>query len=135
MTSVFWSIVAGLSIAATPAQAAPSVCQRMAAELPMKEKRVDGVVRAFDMQTLSTTQRWLTGGSSYFTMKLEPVDDSEAEEQRIEDMCATVPCTMQGPFRFTLGLKDGSLHVFEATATERARVESVGTRIRCSDLK
>ena len=135
MIKLSLSLVAAASMAAAPTAAQPSFCQRMAAEIPMKEKRVEGTVRAFDMQTLSWTKRWLTGGSSYFTMKLEPIDDSESEAERIDAMCSTVPCILEGPFRFTLGLKDGSLFPFEAAPGERARVEMVGTRMRCSDMR
>ncbi|SFR90608.1 hypothetical protein SAMN05192580_1741 [Sphingomonas jatrophae] len=106
----------------------------MAAELPMKEKRVDGTRRAFDMQTMTVGQRWLTGGSTFFSMKLEPVDDTPDEQQRLKTMCPGAACTMEGPLRFTLGLKDGTAHSFVAGPNERMRVEMVGTRIRCSDL-
>lgn len=134
MKAAFWSILALLAASGAHAQEPLSFCQRMAARLPMKEKRVEGTVRAFDMQTLTTAQRWLTGGSTYFSFKLEPIEETKEEEQRIDSMCVSVPCTMEGPLRMTLGLKDGSTHVFEAQAGERARIEFVGTRIRCSDL-
>ena len=62
------------------------------------------------------------------------IDDTAAERQRMERMCDTSPCTMEGPLRFTLGLKDGTKHTFEAGPGERMRVEMVGTRVRCSDL-
>ena len=138
MPNVVMTILVGLSVMTVSAQAKAqeqaSFCQRMAMQLPMKEKRVAGTVRSFDMQTMSFAKRWITGGSSYFTLKLEPVDDSEAEEDRIETMCASVPCTMEGPFRLTIGLKDGSLHAFDAAPGERAQVTLVGSRMRCSDL-
>ena len=101
----------------------------------MKEKHTEGAVRAFDMQTLTIAQRWLVGGSTYFTLKLEPINDRPEEEERLENMCATVPCSMEGPFLLTLGLKDGSAHRFEALPGERARIEYIGTRIRCADLE
>lgn len=132
--SAFWPAILAIVTTVAPASQTPSFCQRMALDLPMKEKRVAGTVRAFDMQTMSAAQRWLVGGSTFFSMKLESVNDLPEEKQRVEDMCSTSPCTMEGPFRFTLGLKDGSAHKFEASPGERARVEMVGTRIRCSDL-
>ncbi|GGB73114.1 hypothetical protein [Blastomonas aquatica] len=134
MTFAFWFMIAALAPSVAAAETPPSFCQRMAAELPMKEKRVAGSVRAFDMQTLTAAQRLLVGGSTFFSLKVEAVSDSPDEEQRIDAMCSTVPCTMEGPFRLTLGLKDGSAHQFEALPDERARIEYVGTRIRCSDL-
>lgn len=134
MKASSWLVLALFAATGAQAQEPLSFCQRMAARLPMKEKRVDGAVRAFDMQTMTTAQRWLTGGSTYFSFKLEPVEESEEEEKRIDSMCVSVPCTMEGPLRMTLGLKDGSTHVFEAQPGERARIEFVGTRIRCSDL-
>jgi hypothetical protein len=122
------------AVSVTPAAPTPSFCERMAAELPMKEKRVAGSIRAFDMQTMTAARRLLIGGSTYFSMKLEPIDDTAQERQRMNRMCDTSPCTMEGPLRFTLGLKDGTRHVFEARSGERMRVEMVGTRVRCSDL-
>ena len=133
LSALLGASVLTLSVQAD-AQEQASFCQRMAAKLPMKEKRGSGTVRAFDLQTLSWTKRWLTGGSSYFTLQLEPVDQTEAEEKRIEIMCSSVPCVMEGPFRLTVGFKDGSTHMFEGMKDERARVELVGTRMRCSDL-
>jgi len=56
------------------------------------------------------------------------------EEARVDAMCDTVPCRLEGPLVLTLALKDGTKHVFEAQPAERARIEYVGTRIRCSDL-
>ena len=134
MIEAIWAVIAALAMSATSTTTAPSFCQRMAAELPMKEKRVDGTRRAFDMQTMTVAQRWLIGGSTSFSMKLEPVVDTPEEEQRLDKMCGASPCTMEGPLRFTLGLKDGTTHIFEARPNERMRVEMVGTRIRCSDL-
>jgi hypothetical protein len=134
MIEAFLAVTAALATSVAPAAAAPSFCQRMAAELPMKEKRVAGTRRAFDMQTMTAAQRWLIGGSTFFSMKLEPINDTPEERQRMQSMCGGSPCTMEGPFRFTLGLKDGTLHVFEARPAELARVEIVGTRVRCSDL-
>ncbi|WP_312489201.1 hypothetical protein [Sphingomonas sp.] len=134
MIEVVWVSAAALTMSVTAPATAPSFCQRMAAELPMKEKRVAGTLRAFDLQTLSAARRLLIGGTTYFSMKLEPVDDTVAERQRMESMCDTSPCTMEGPLRFTLGLKDGTKHIFEARPGERMRVEMVGTRVRCSDL-
>lgn len=135
MRKTLWIVTA---VFATPvtvsATAAPSFCQRMAAELPMKEKRVAGTRRAFDMQTMTVAQRWLTGGTTSFSMKLEPISDTPEERERLSKMCGGSPCTMQGPLRFTLGLKDGTTRVFEALSAERMRVEMVGTRVRCSDL-
>jgi hypothetical protein len=106
----------------------------MALELPMKEKRVAGAIRAFDMQTLTAAQRWLFGGSTSFSMSLAPLSETLEERQRLGEMCVTSTCTMNGPVRFNLGLKNGSTHAFEARPGERARVEVVGTRLRCSDL-
>lgn len=134
MTVAFWSGTALVAASLASATPSPSFCQRMAADLPMKEKRVAGTVRAFDMQTLTVAQRWLTGGSTYFTLKVEPIEKTPEEEQRIDEMCIGVPCTLEGPLRMTLVLKDGSRHVFEAEPAERARIEYVGTRLRCSDL-
>lgn len=134
MREAFWAVTAALATSVIPTATAPSFCQRMAAELPMKEKRVAGTRRVFDMQTMTVAQRWLIGGSTSFSMKLEPLNDTSEERQRIESMCRASPCTMEGPLRFTLGLKDGTVHVFEARPGERARVEMVGTRVRCSDL-
>lgn len=134
MIEIIWALTAALAMSATSTATTPSFCQRMAAELPMKEKRVEGTRRAFDMQTMTVAQRWLTGGSTSFSMKLEPIDDTPEERQRVEKMCGASPCTMEGPLRFTLGLKDGSVHVFEGRLNERMRVEMVGTRVRCSDL-
>lgn len=134
MTVAFLSGTALLAATLASATPSPSFCQRMAAELPMKEKRVADTVRSFDMQTLSVAQRWLTGGSTYFTFKVEPVDKSPEEEERIDQMCIGLPCTLEGPLRMTLVLKDGSQFVFEAEPGERARIEYVGTRLRCSDL-
>jgi hypothetical protein len=134
MRDAMWAITTALTISATSTAPAPSFCQRMAAELPMKEKRVAGASRAFDMQTMTAARRMLLGGTTFFSMKLEPIDDTAEERQRMEGMCDTSPCTMQGPLRFTLGLKDGTKHVFEARPGERMRVEMVGTRVRCSDL-
>lgn len=130
MTAILWTMAALAVSAATE----PSFCQRMAADLPMKEKRVAGTKRAFDMQTMTVAQRWLTGGTTSFSMKLEPLTDTPEEVQRVEAMCAASPCALEGPVRFTLGLKDGTAHAYEARAGERARVEMVGTRIRCADL-
>lgn len=134
MKVAFWSLTALLLASAASASPSPSFCQRMAAELPMKEKRVAGTVRAFDMQTLNAAQRFLLGGSTYFSFKVEPIERSPEEDQRIDDMCMGVPCTLEGPLRMTLMLKDGTKYVFEAAAGERARIEYVGTRMRCSDL-
>ncbi len=128
------TILATLGATTATAEAAPSFCQRMAAELPMKEKKVKGTVRAFDMQTLNVAQRLLTGGSSSFSFKIEPVDHSPEEAERISAMCDILPCTMEGPFVLTMALEDGAKHVFEARPGERARLEYAGTRIRCSDL-
>ena len=130
----FWITVAALVTSVTPAATVSSFCQRMAAELPMKEKRVSGARRAFDMQTMTVTQRWLIGGTTSFSMKLDPINDTPEERQRIESMCGASPCTIEGPLRFTLGLQDGTVHVFEARPSEQARIEMVGTRVRCSDL-
>lgn len=134
MIDAVWAVIAALAMSATSTTTAPSFCQRMAAELPMKEKRVEGTVRAFDMQTMTVAQRWLVGGSTSFSMKLSPIDDTPEEHRRVDEMCAASPCKMEGPLRFTLGLKDGTAHIFEARPNERMRVEMVGTRIRCSDL-
>ena len=134
MKKALCAALLALSTTAATAQEPLSFCQRMAAELPMKEKKVAGTVRAFDMQTLSSVQRWLVGGSSYWTLKAEPIDDTPEERERIENMCSTVPCSLEGPLLLTLGLKDGTLHQFEAKPGERMRLESVGTRIRCADL-
>lgn len=134
MREAFWAVTAAVATSVAPTAPAPSFCQRMAAELPMKEKRVAGTRRAFDMQTMTVAQRWLIGGTTSFSMKLEAISDVPEERQRIEGMCGGSPCTMEGPLRFTLGLKDGTVHVFEARPGERARVEMVGTRVRCSDL-
>lgn len=134
MNEAFWAVTAALATSVTPTATAPSFCQRMAAELPMKEKRVAGTRRVFDLQMMTPARRLLIGGSTFFSMKLEPIDDTAAERQRIEKMCDTSPCTMDGPLRFTLGLKDGTKHLFEGLSGERMRVELVGTRVRCSDL-
>ncbi|MEO6040442.1 MAG: hypothetical protein ABIP41_00920 [Croceibacterium sp.] len=106
----------------------------MALELPMKEKQVAGTRRAFDMQTMTAAQRWLIGGTTSFSMKLVSIDSTPEDEQRIKSMCKGSSCTMIGRLRFTLGLKDGTERSFELISGERARVEMVGTRIRCSDL-
>jgi hypothetical protein len=128
------TILATLGAVTANAEPAPSFCQRMAAKLPMKEKKVKGTVRAFDMQTLNLAQRLVTGGSSSFSFKIEPVEYSDEEAERINAMCDVFPCTMEGPFVLTMALQDGSKHVFEARPGERARLEYAGTRIRCSDL-
>lgn len=92
------------AVSMTTAQAnRPSFCQRMAAKLPMKEKRTKDSVRAFDMQTMSATQRWLTGGTTSFSMKVDAIDGSPAEEKRVASTCGMAPCTLEGPLRFTLG--------------------------------
>lgn len=134
MNEVLWVLAAALTLLDSGTATAPSFCQRMAAKLPMKERRVAGTLRAFDLQTMPAARRLLIGGTTYFSMKLEPIDDTAAERQRMERMCDTSPCTMEGPLRFTLGLKDGTKHIFEAGPGERMRVEMVGTRVRCSDL-
>ncbi|MGN7158248.1 hypothetical protein [Sphingomonas sp. SAFR-052] len=134
MIGMLWASIAPVALSAASPPVAPSFCQRMAAELPMKEKRVAGTRRAIDLQMLTAGQRWLTGGSTSFSMRLDPVDDTPGERERVENMCRSSPCTMEGPLRFTLGLKDGTVRVFDGRAGERMRVEMVGTRIRCSDL-
>lgn len=134
MVVSFWAGAVLVAASIASAAPAPSFCQKMAAELPMKEKRVAGTVRAFDMQSFTAVQRWLLGGTTHFTFKVEPIIDSPEEDKRIEDMCIGVPCTLEGPLRMTFILKDGSKYVFEAEPGERARIEYVGTRIRCSDL-
>lgn len=128
------TIFAALAVATANAEPTPSFCQRMAGQLPMKEKNVKSTVRAFDMQTLNAAQRLLTGGSSQFSFKIEPVENTPEEAERIDAMCDLMPCTMEGPFVLTMLLQDGSRHIFEAQPAERARIEYVGTRIRCSDL-
>jgi hypothetical protein len=134
MYEAFWAVTAALATSVTPTATTPSFCKRMAAELPMKEKRVAGTSRAFDLQTMTAARRLLIGGTTFFSMKLEPIDDTAEERQRVEKMCDSSPCSMEGPLRFTLGLKAGTKHVFEARPGERMRVEMVGTRVRCSDL-
>ena len=83
MNGVVWVLAAALTMSG-PETAAASFCQRMAAKLPMKEKRVEGTQRAFDLQTMPAARRLLIGGTTYFSMKLEPIDDTAAERQRIE---------------------------------------------------
>lgn len=136
MIESFGALAAAVAAVMSPATSTPtpSFCQKMAAELPMKEKRVSGVRRAFDMQTMTAAQRLLLGGTISFSMKLEPIGDAPEEQQRVDAMCGASPCTIEGPVRFTLGLKNGTQHVVDAASGERARVELVGTRIRCSDL-
>ncbi len=134
MKWAFATILASLATTTSAAQTPASFCQRMAMELPMKEKKVKGTVRAFDMQTLNAAQRLLVGGSSQFSYKIEPVENTPEEAQRINAMCDLMPCKMEGPFVLTMMLQDGSRHVFEARPAERARIEYAGTRIRCSDL-
>ncbi|OBV12667.1 hypothetical protein [Erythrobacter dokdonensis] len=106
------TILTGILAATSTTQATPSFCQRMAAELPMKEKKVKGTVRAFDMQTLNAAQRLLLGGSSQFSFKIEPVENTPEEAERIDAMCDLMPCTMEGPFVLTMLLQDGSRHIF-----------------------
>jgi hypothetical protein len=91
MKWAFATILTALAAATSSAQSPPSFCQRMAMELPMKEKKVKGTVRAFNMQTLNAAQRLLVGGSSHFSIKIEPVDDTPEEAERIDAMCDLMP--------------------------------------------
>ena len=72
--------------------------------------------------------------SSIWQRDSHPTASGKPGAVQMERMCDTSPCTMEGPLRFTLGLKDGTKHTFEAGPGERMRVEMVGTRVRCSDL-
>lgn len=57
MMAILWAMAA-LAASAAPVATEPSFCQRMAADLPMKEKRVAGTKRAFDMQTMTGQPFW-----------------------------------------------------------------------------
>lgn len=136
MIAITMSIVVLLqSVATTPPT---SFCQRLARDLTMKPAKPVTGIPAYEINTARGIGAALFGGTFMTAMGVEPVGEATvADYQRANEACDPMQngavCRIDGPIRFKLSTKSGQVTQVAASA-ERARVEVVGTRIRCQDF-
>lgn len=133
-TAVLLALITGA--ARSQDVAAASFCQRLAGQLGMAAKPVEGRP-GWEVNTLKGLGPKLFGGSSIMSMGVEAVGEPTIEDyRRMNDACEPLDkgavCKVEGPMSFHVGAK-GRIVEITATAGERAQVRIQGTRIRCED--
>lgn len=113
---------------------ADSFCARMAEAMEMKPTKDAGV---WQLQTLGGLGPALFGGTSTMAFSVRPVGEiTQAELDRLDESCDSTAkgalCNIQGPLEFRVKTRKGEATII-ADAQDRALVEIIGTRIRCSD--
>jgi hypothetical protein len=128
-------LASSAALAASATAQTPGVCERLATQLQMKPGREAGT---WQVNLLGGVKNALLGGKTAFSMQVMPIEgDTSIDQQTLERACSSekgnLRCTLDRPLRLQVSTAKGDGSVV-STASERAVVETKGTRLTCRTL-